>query len=255
MKPYAISSVLTMFSLVQVELARAQCEGGACFAVGSPNAFVSITPTGGINASGFNSNSHVITNDSAEGVNIRSVSIDLRGSILPDMVFDPDGTAGDKAAKCFSADTGAADVGLVAPADPCSSPFSSPRDNGYDIITLDFNDFDPGETFRFSVDVDPTSIQGTSGQGGGSSGSVSGVELTGALVTVTFDEGAVRSGHLFRAPGSSSEGRNIFKNGAPSAPSIQAVGISSPASTTDNTQTIRVTGSPGASVGRASSGC
>jgi hypothetical protein len=240
--------LVTLLALATAEKAHAQCNGGPCFLVGSPRAFVSITPTGGINASSYNNDSFIVRNDSLEGVNIRSVKIDLRGSILPDMVFDPAGTAGDVVAKCLQANTGAATVGFVAPANPCTSPFSSPHDSGFDVIELHFNDFDPGEEFRFSVDVDPTSIRGTSGQGGGSSGSVSGLEMTGALVTVTFDDNTVRTGELFRGPGSSSEGRNIIKNAAPSAPSISAVGIASPSNTTSSSHTIRVTGTPGASV-------
>jgi len=215
---------------------------------GAQSASVSITPSLGLNASSFNPNSFIVTNTSSGADRIVAVRLDLSTAMFPDMVFDPDGAAGDAAAKCFVADSGAATVGLLAPADPCSSPFSGPHDDGYDVIELAFSDFDPGETFGFSVDADPTSIRGTGSNGGGSSGSVSGLELTGATVTVTFTGNVVRTAEIFRQAGSNGGGQNEVRSGAPAAPAIQAVGLSSPASTSDNTQTIRITGPAGESV-------
>jgi hypothetical protein len=212
------------------------------------SAFVTITESLGINASSYNANSFVVTNTSSGDDEIVEVRLDLSTTIFPDMVFDPEGEAGDAAAKCFVADSGATTVGLVTPANACSSPFSEPHNDGYDVLELSFTDFDPGETFGFSVDADPTSIRGTDGNGGGSSGSVSGLELTGAIVTVTFEGGAVRTGEIFRQPGSNGGGQNEIRSGAPPAPSIQAVGLSSPSSTSDATQTIRITGPAGESV-------
>src|SRR5690606_27782890 len=130
----------------------------------------------------------IITNQSGDGVEITSVSFDLSTGILPDMVFDPTGTGGDATAKCLTANSGAAAVGYIVPANPCASPFSQPRQGGYDVMSLSFNDFAPGETFTFSVDIDPNSIQGV--PGAGNAGSVSGYELIGSTVTVTFSNGA-----------------------------------------------------------------
>lgn len=212
------------------------------------SAFVSITPSLGIDASSYNNNSFLVTNESSGDDQIVEIRLDLSNAMFPDMVFDPIGEAGDRASKCFAANSGAATVGLVAPADPCTTPFSSPHDDGYYVLELSFTDFDPGETFGFSVDVDPTSIRGTGANGGGSSGSVSGLELTGAVVTVTFDGNRVRTGEIFRQSGSNGGGENEVRSGAPAAPSIQAVGLSSPSSTSDSTQTIRITGPAGESV-------
>ena len=54
-------------------------------------AFVTITPSGGINASTYNSNSFNVRNDSAGGVSITQAKIDFSTAIFPDMVYDPAG--------------------------------------------------------------------------------------------------------------------------------------------------------------------
>ena len=63
-----------------------------------------------------------------------------------------------------------------------------------------FDDFDPGEIFKFSADIDPTSIQGAPPPGPEDSGSVSGFELAGATATVQFDDGSSFSNKLARTP-------------------------------------------------------
>ena len=67
--------------------------------------------------------------------------------------------------------------------------------NGWDGMTLDFTDFGLGESIVFGVDVDPTTIQGVPGAGG--AGAVSGLELTGSSVTVTFSDGQVLTSQIF----------------------------------------------------------
>ena len=84
--------------------------------------------------------------------------LDLTGAILPDVAFDPNGAAGDTAGKPFTVD-GTTPVGLVGHA------LSGPHDGGYDALEINFNGFDPGETFNFSIDVDPTSIRGVAPSG------------------------------------------------------------------------------------------
>ena len=124
-------------------------------------------------ASSHNSNSFTITNNSPSGHTIEQVSIDLSTAMLMDMVFDPNGTAGDGFAKTFTPDAGAAATGYTA------FNFTSPHDNGFDVLQIEFTDFQAGESFSFSLDVDPTSIQGTATPGPSNSGYVSGLELTG----------------------------------------------------------------------------
>jgi hypothetical protein len=133
---------------------------------------VVVTPTGGIAASTYNSGSFQVTNTSTGGESITRLRLDLSTALLPDLVFDPTGAAGDLVAKCFTADAGAAQTGLVPPVDPCVTPFGGPHDGGYDDLTIDFTGFGPNETFTFSVDVDPTTIRGATAPGPGEAGSV-----------------------------------------------------------------------------------
>ncbi len=72
-------------------------------AVDTPSgALVQVTPNGGIGASTFTDGSMSITNTGAAGeATIASVAIDLRGSIIPDATFDPNGVAGDTTPKCW----------------------------------------------------------------------------------------------------------------------------------------------------------
>ena len=211
-------------------------------------AFFGVTRNQGIDASSYNANSFVITNESSSGVLITDIEIDFATSMFPDMVFDPNGTAGDTAARCFLAGNGASATGLVAPADECEDPFSVPHQDGFFVLSLEFNDFDPDETFSFAVDADPTSIRGTSGQGGNSAGSVSGLELTGATFQVTFSNGTTRTGKLFRQTGFNGGAECRLRASPPATPGLTAVGVSSPATVFTASQTMRVTGPAGADV-------
>lgn len=211
-------------------------------------AFVTITPTGDINASTYNANSYNVRNDSLGGQSITQVRIEFAKTLLPDLVYDPAGTAGDREARCLIANTGATATGFVAPADACTTPYSVPYELGYRAVDVFFTDFDPGETFGFSADADPTSIRGTSGGGADSSGSVSGLELTGATVTIWFDDGSQIAGETFLIPASVSGSQNVIKAGPPAAPTISALNVSAPATVASAAQTIRVSGPAGAAV-------
>ena len=167
--------------------------------------------------------------------------LDLTGAILPDVAFDPNGAAGDTAGKPFTVD-GTTPVGLVGHA------LSGPHDGGYDALEINFNGFDPGETFNFSIDVDPTSIRGVAPSGPEDVGNIAGLELTGTQVTVTFDDGTVWSDNLFRTPGSPNFSQSILRSRAPARPGISLVGVTTPATVGSASQTVRVTGPVGASV-------
>ena len=212
-------------------------------------AFVGVTLNSGINASTFSSGAFEISNTSTiSTAEILSVTIDLSTSLLPDMVFDPHGTAGDTVAKCLTADGGAGAVGFTAPADLCTDPFSGANSNGYDTLTLSFTDFQSGETFNFSVDVDPTSIQGTGAPGPGESGSVSGLELTGSAVVVEFSGGSSQSARLYKQPGSSGGSQNTVKQNPAGAPTISMVGLPNPATVNAPNQVVHITGPADAEV-------
>jgi hypothetical protein len=217
--------------------------------VGQTGAIVTITPGGAINASTYNTGSFVITNTSGGATRITRVRIDLTTALFPDLVYDPNGTAGDTVAKCFTNDGGSGNVGLVAPADPCATPFGGPHDGGYDTLQIDFTSFSASRTFQFSVDVDPTTIQGATAPGPNESGSVSGLELTGATITITFSDGSAASGRCFRVPGSDGSCTVTLNSSPPAAPGLVLLGTpASPATVVTAAQTAHVTGPGGAQV-------
>jgi hypothetical protein len=224
-----------------------EVRGGASAPAGNPAALIAVNPGGGLNASTFGGGSFQIANQG--DTPITGVEIDLTTALLPDVVFDPVGTAGDAGAKCLEPSSGGALTGFVAPADLCTDPFSQPHNGtdsgeGYDKMSLAFSDFGAGETFTFAVDLDPTSIKGD--QNTGDAGSISGLEITGATVTVTFEGGGTYAASLFE-DGSLGGSQALAAPAAPSpAPSIAAAGVSAPAPVTSADQTIDVSGPAGA---------
>jgi hypothetical protein len=196
----------------------------------------------GLNSSTFNAGSFRITNSSPAGQQIASVRFDLSPSLLPDLVFDPNGTAGDALGKGFVVDS---DPGVGS----SGHTFTSSHDGGYDALNATFTDFGPGETLTFSTDVDPTSIKGAFPPGPGEAGSVSGLELTGAAVTVTYEDGTSESGRLYRVPGSQGAARLSLDGVGRATPSLEVVGSpDTPATVSEPAQTIRVSGPAGATV-------
>jgi len=189
------------------------------------SADVSITPAGGLTATTFNGDAFLITNNG--DYPITSVSIDLSTALFADNVFDPVGDAGDAGAKCLTPNSGAAATGFVAPADACVDPFANPHDGGFEILTINFTDFGPGESFGFNTDVDPTSIKNATGTG--EAGAVSGLELSGSTVTVSFDDGnggVGLVGQTFQiAPNSQGGSVAQLRQTAPAAPTLSASGL------------------------------
>jgi hypothetical protein len=206
-------------------------------------ATVTVDPGGTLtDSSTFNTGSFVVENTSTGGQTIERVRFDFRGALFRDLVFDPFGNAGDAVPKPFEPDSPPATVGLVGP------EYVGPHDGGFDVLDVRFGDFGPGESFTFSIDADPTSIKGADAPGPNDSGSVSGLELTGARVTVYFSDGTMRTGDLFRMPLSSTGSTVTLKPGLPDAPGIEVLGVTPPAAVSDASQTVRITGPPGASV-------
>ncbi len=212
--------------------------------VSNPIVQIEILPGADLDASTFGgSNNFQIANQSTGSLQVTSVTFDLSTGILPDMVFDPTGTGGDETAQCFNAGGSASAVGLVTPANACVDPFSGARNGGFDVLSMDFTDFDPGEIFTFSVDVDPNSIQGV--PGAGAAGAVSGYELVGATLTLTFSDGSTLVSSLYE-DGSLGGSQAVVSAGAPVTPTIAVVGIASaPATVSDLDQIVTVSGTPG----------
>ncbi|WP_420645509.1 hypothetical protein [Candidatus Leptofilum sp.] len=202
---------------------------------------VQITPDAGLNASTFNVGSFVITNSAENSQRISKIRLDLGSAFLPDMVFDPNGIAGDTTAKNLQVDSNASAYQ--------SHAFLAPHDGGFDILEINFTGFGPGESFTFSLDVDPTSIKGTAAPGPNESGSVSGLELVGTAVTVTLADGTLLNGEIFRQEGSNGGGDLLLREGLLAAPTLELVGSTTPPATVmQASQTVRVTGEPGRTV-------
>lgn len=205
-----------------------------------PSSTIVINPGNDIDASTFSANSFRVSNTST-GTNISSVRFDIATALLPDMVFDPNGTAGDLVAKGFTINT-SSDVGTVG------HSYANPKDDGFTTLEVTFTDFGPGEQFQFSIDVDPTSIRGTSAPGPNESGSVSGLELTGTQVRVTYSDGSIHDVELFRTPGSVGASQQLAPNVLAAAPAIELLGLTTPTNVTSASQTVRVNGPVGAEV-------
>lgn len=211
----------------------------------SAAAVLVITPFKEINASTFNRSSLVVSNTSLGGQRISVLRIDLSTAIFPDMVFDPTGAAGDTVSKDVQVDFGRQETGYA------SRTFESPHDGGYDMLVLRFNSFDTTDRFEFSVDVDPTSITGVGAPGPAESGSVGGLELVGATVTATFNDGTTLTNQAYRmadggAGGSAHSGAlAVLRAGAPARPQIVIPGVAAPAVVTNPNQTVRVSGPVG----------
>jgi|GEM_PF-2314351 len=183
---------------------------------------------------------------------IVSITLDLSSAIFPDLVFDPLGNAGDTTAKGFNFDSQNDAGNTIAisnfPYNNAATPFTNARDGGYDVMKIDFDSFQPGQTLKFSVDVDPTSIQGAGDPGPSDSGSVSGLELVGATITVQFADNTELTGQVYRTPGSDVASEVNLTTTAQAAPEIEAIGFDGAATVGDANQTIKITGNPGAEV-------
>ena len=193
-------------------------------------------------SSTFRKGSFQLTNNSTTGQKITRILIDASSAILPDLVFDPFGDAGDTDHKKFQVNDDPG-VGLT------SFDYLSPHDGGFDQLEINFNDFDPGELFTFSIDMDPTSTKGMTPPGFQKSGSVSGLELVGAEITIEFDDGSILTGQTYRIPGSESGSQVVIKPNLPTQPSIEVLGVTgNTAAVSDPNQVIRVSGPVGTSV-------
>ncbi|MDZ5812791.1 malectin domain-containing carbohydrate-binding protein, partial [Halorubrum sp. AD140] len=233
-----------------VTVSEAAAEPGA--------ASVSVTPDSGTEASTYSGGSFTVENTGDQAID--SVTVDLSSAAMPDMVWDPDGTAGDQAAKGLVIDGESGDgVGVESTDD--DDVFSQPHNgvngsDGYDVLMIEFDDFEPGESVSFSADNDPTSIKDaeiTSQE----AGPVSGLELARSDVSVEYADGSAQETQLF---GDGSEGgaqATLDESIAP-APSIDVQDVDlddgalrdhhGAATVSEADQTVTVTGEPGEAV-------
>ena len=212
-------------------------------ATGNPEAFLLINPPAGglLSASVFETGSYRVENNSTGSVQIQSIRIDTRTALLPDLIFDPTGAGGNEGGKPFTPDSGTVETGLVG------HTLSSPHDDGFEVLDVQFADFDPGEAFTFSIDMEPTSIKGSAAPGPSNTGKISGLELTGATVTIVFSDGTTTHTQTFRTAGSGRASQSTADTGLPPAPGLARVGASSaPAVVTNASQMLRISGPAGA---------
>ncbi len=206
-------------------------------------ALVSVDPPGSqINGSTYGNGSFQIQNLSTDGQRITQVAFAVNSAILPDVVFDPNGTAGDTVGRVFTPDGNAGAVGLQ------SHTFAFPHHGGFQTLAVVFDDFEPGESFGFAVDMDPTTINGVSAPGPNESGSISGLELVGSYVRVEFDDGTIIENDLFRLGSTLDASSAIMRPGTRAAPTVDVLGVSEPAVVTSPGQTVRVAAPPGSDV-------
>lgn len=206
----------------------------------SLTAVLQITPDGSLTASTYEGGSFRLQNPATNTENITAVSIDLSSATFPDMVFDPYGIAGDIVAKDLEVNSNGSLTGFQG------HTYSQPHDDGFDVLNLAFAHFSPGESFSFSVDVDPTSIRGVAAPGPYQTGSVSGLELNGATITVTFGDGTVLGGQTWRLPGSNGGSQALVRAGVPEAGAVSVLGIAgNTAVVTESQQTVQVQTQPG----------
>ena len=198
-------------------------------------------PGGGLTASTYASGSFVVVNTSGSD-RITELRLDLSTSLFEDLIFDPNGTGGDLVSKGFTADSGDTTVGLA------SHAFLQPAGGGFDELRVQFTDFDPGETFTFSIDVDPNTILGVAAPGPHESGSVSGLELSGATVEVFYEGGATQTSETFRVATSLSESAVDLNSSLAPAPTLSVLGAITPSKVFAPSWTVRITGTPGRAV-------
>ncbi|SNS31086.1 malectin domain-containing carbohydrate-binding protein [Tropicimonas sediminicola] len=199
-----------------------------------------LVDTTGINGSTYGNQSFNISNTG--DVAITKVTFDLSSAILPEVVFDPNGTAGDGTAKGFTPDGGSEVTTGVT-----DHSFTGAYEGGFYGLEIDFSDFQNGETLTFGLDVDPISIKGAASPGPNASGSVSGFELIGSTVTVEFADGTSVTSNLFDA-GNEADAVAVVTAGAPEAPTIGLLNGASPSTVNSANQTIVILGTPNAEV-------
>ena len=206
-----------------------------------------------IDATTWDAESFEIVNTGDEP--IETITLDLRTAVLPDVVFDPDGTAGDQGAKGFvinnDGTSGTVDATVTNPHNGVDGS------DGYDTLVIEFGSFQPGESLTFEMDNDPTTIKGGSSVQSGEAGPISGLELSGSTMTAAFADGSTVETSLF-SDGSLGGSQGVADASVAPAPTLGVQGVSLDSSVLDArhsaatvpsaSQTVTVTGQPGETV-------
>jgi hypothetical protein len=210
---------------------------------------VTIDPSGTnmATASTYNSGSFKIQNLSTGGQQIQSVTIDISTAMMPNMVYDTLGTAGDQVAKAFQPNS--ASTGVVLGSGAATHPHNGvDGDDGFDRVDINFTSFPVNGTFTFSIDCDPNNVKGVAQPGQGDSASVSGLELIGTTATVYFTDGSIQRTRLTRIENSVDGSYGWLRSDKPPKPGISFLGKSSPLKSGQAQETVRVAGPVGLNV-------
>ena len=160
-----------------------------------------------VQRSNFGKNSFIIKNTGHK--DSVAFELDVTQALFPDTVFDPEGLAGDSAAKPLSINRNEATGVLHHPGKKSPHYLGEGGARGYETLLITFdpdtdNGFNPGEVLGFSIDMDPNSIAGTrkkpldkGSQPRWDVGGVSGAELIGSTFKVTFADDTTATGVLF----------------------------------------------------------
>jgi hypothetical protein len=205
-----------------------------------------ITPGTTLNASTFAEPAYELTNTGTTA--IRTLNIDLHNSLIAGTVFDPFGTFGDTTALDFTP------YGSVPVSATWSYGPNPVTEGGYKTLTVTFGGagLAAGQTFAFRLDADPASIEGPS-PGPNESGSISGFEHVGALVTVGTVDGSTISGEVF-TQGSAGGGMATLGSSLPAAPVLSMSTVGETPLVTDAVGGILKANLPGLNAGAGSPG-
>ena len=243
-------------------LAAGAALAGAATASAAPQAHVEAGAFGTdiLTTSVFGAQSFRLRNDG--DVPIVKLTIDLGDtSLFPDIVFDPSigDAAGDSTTKSFTVDVY---EDLMDPGDPNdNAPLASPptgsnsgaNGNGFNVLAVDFPGeapMPPNSELKFSIDVDPTSIQGsnagtdpTATNSAYPGGAISGAELHGAKITIEYAGGDTQTADLTRIDDNTAT-TDLPSPMAPLPTVALASGVAAPVATPNAAQNIAVTGPP-----------
>lgn len=160
-----------------------------------------------VQRSNFNWGSFVLTNTGSK--DIVAFELDVTAALFPDVVFDPEGKAGDSTAKPLTINRDDATGVVLDPERQSSHYHGDGGKRGYERLTFTFDQdtnegFNPGESLGFSIDMDPNSIaetrKGPLDEGSSPRwdvGGVSGAEMIGSIFRVTFADDTHAVGQLF----------------------------------------------------------
>ena len=213
---------------------------------GGASARLMITPGTTLNASTFDEPAYELTNTGTTA--IRTLNIDLHNSLIAGTVFDPFGTFGDTTALDFTP------YGSVPVSATWAYGPNPVTEGGYKTLAVTFGGagLAAGQTFAFRLDADPASIEGPS-PGPNESGSISGFEHIGALVTVGTVDGGTIGGEVF-TQGSAGGGMATLSSSLPAAPVLSMSTVGGTPLVTDAVGGILKANLPGLNAGAGSAG-